>query len=440
MKKILILGAGLVSEPGVKYLLRNPGLFITIAALNVQRAKELTSGSSNGEAVFLDAENEEQLKTLINQNDIIVSLLPWTYHPKVARICLDYSKHLVTASYVSEAMKNLDAEVRAKGLLFLNELGLDPGIDHMSAMKIIDQVNNEEGKVLHFYSYCGGLPAPKDNNNPFGYKFSWSPRGVILASGNDARFLEDGEEVYIEGKDLFLNYETEEIPGLGTFEVYPNRNSLPYKELYRLDDALTIKRGTYRNLGWCDTLKKIVDLGLVDDTPRKNLAGKTFREVIAGLLDIPDILDVRNNMAIKLNLSPDSEILNRLEWLGLFSDQIVANCDNYLDILSEQMQKKLQYAKGEVDMVLLRHKFIIEEKNGEIYQMTSTLVDYGTPDGESSMARTVSLPLAIGVKLLAEGKINLSGVRIPNMPEIYLPVLEELESMGIKISEEKVKI
>ncbi|MHC1738846.1 MAG: saccharopine dehydrogenase C-terminal domain-containing protein [Ignavibacteriaceae bacterium] len=440
MKKILILGAGLVSEPGVKYLLRDSNLYITIAALNVERAEELISDSSNGEAVFLDAENEDQLKTLIGKNDIIVSLLPWTYHPKVARICLDSSKHLVTASYVSEAMKNLDSEVGSKGLLFLNELGLDPGIDHMSAMKIIDRVRNEEGKVLHFYSYCGGLPAPKDNNNPFGYKFSWSPRGVILASRNDARFLEDGEEIYIEGKDLFLNYEIEEVPGLGAFEVYPNRNSLPYKELYRLDDALTIKRGTYRNLGWCDTLKKIVDLGLVDDTPRANLAGKTFRKIIAEILNIPDNPDVRNNTAARLSLLPDSEIINRLDWLGLFSEQIVDNKDNYLDILSEQMQKKLQYAKGEVDMVLLRHKFIIEEKNGEIYQVTSTLVDYGIPDGESSMARTVSLPLAIGVKLIAEGKINLSGVRIPNMPEIYLPVLEELESMGIKISEEKSKI
>jgi len=440
MKKILILGAGLVSEPGVKYLLQDSDLYITVAALNVERAEEIIANSSNGIAVFLDAENEEQLKDLISHNDIIVSLLPWTYHPTVAKLCLDHSKHMLTASYVSEAMKKLESEITRKGLLFLNELGLDPGIDHMSAMKIIDEVHKMDGKVLHFYSYCGGLPAPKDNNNPFGYKFSWSPRGVILASRNDARFLEDGEEVYIQGKDLFLNSEIEEIDGLGRFEVYPNRNSIPYKELYGLKDALTVKRGTYRNLGWCDTLKRIVDLGLVDDTPKENLSGKTFKDIIAGLLNVSDSSDIRKNLAVKLNLPQDSEILNRLEWLGLFSDQKVAEKNNYLDILCEQMQNMLSYKTGEVDMVLLRHTFIIGEQNEEIYKITSTLLDYGVPNGESAMARTVSLPLAIGVKLIAEEKIKSSGLLIPGTPDIYIPILEELGKMGIKISEEKVKI
>lgn len=440
MKKILILGAGLVSEPGVKYLLEQKNLFVTVAALNVDKAEALTADRQNGKAVFLDVENRKQLRELIRENDIVVSLLPWTYHTVVAELCLEYSKHMVTASYVSDAMRSFDSRAKEKKILFLNELGLDPGIDHMSAMKIIDEVKKRGGKVLHFYSYCGGLPAPQHNNNPFGYKFSWSPRGVILASRNDSRFLEDGEEIYIEGKDLFLNYDTEEINELGIFEVYPNRNSLPYKQLYGLNDALTVKRGTYRNPGWCSTLKKIVDLGLIDDTPRSGLTEKTFKELLSDLLGVSRSSDLRKEVALKSGLEPEDAILDRLEWLGLFSDTSVPRKDNYLDILCEQMQSKMMYAKGEIDMVIMRHTFVIEEEEETIYKVTSTLIDYGIPEGESSMARTVSLPLAIGVKLIAEERINSTGVQIPNTPDIYLPILSELESLGIKIVEEKTEI
>lgn len=437
MKKILILGAGLVSKPGVEYLLSDKNLFITLAALNIEKAEEIIGDAVNGKAVFLDAENDNELNDLISNSDIVVSLLPWTYHPKVAGICLAHSKNLVTASYVSEAMKSLRNDVEAKGLLFLNELGLDPGIDHMSAMKVIDEVKTEGGKVLHFYSYCGGLPAPKDNDNPFGYKFSWSPRGVVLASRNDARFLKDGKEIYIEGKDLFLNYEVEEVEGLGKFEVYPNRNSVPYKEIYGLDDALTVKRGTYRNLGWCDTLKKIVDLGLVNETPIEGLNRVTFRELLAGLLGVDKNSDIKSAVAEKLSLPIENEVIARLEWLGLFSDEQIPAQNNYLDILSEKLQEKLVYLPGESDMVLLRHTFIIEKKDKSLEKITSTIIDFGIPFGDSSMARTVSLPLAIGVKMIADGKINSVGVRIPTSKEIYLPILEELEKMNIKMMERK---
>lgn len=437
MKKILILGAGLVSKPGVEYLLSDKNLFITLAALNIEKAEEIIGDAVNGKAVFLDAENDNELNDLISNSDIVVSLLPWTYHPKVAGICLAHSKNLVTASYVSEAMKSLRNDVEAKGLLFLNELGLDPGIDHMSAMKVIDEVKTEGGKVLHFYSYCGGLPAPKDNDNPFGYKFSWSPRGVVLASRNDARFLKDGKEIYIEGKDLFLNYEVEEVEGLGKFEVYPNRNSVPYKEIYGLDDALTVKRGTYRNLGWCDTLKKIVDLGLVNETPIEGLNRVTFRELLAGLLGVDKNSDIKRAVAEKLSLQIENEVIARLEWLGLFSDEQIPAQNNYLDILSEKLQEKLVYLPGESDMVLLRHTFIIEKKDKSLEKITSTIIDFGIPFGDSSMARTVSLPLAIGVKMIADGKINSVGVRIPTSKEIYLPILEELEKMNIKMMERK---
>lgn len=439
-KKILILGAGLVSKPGVTYLLENKNLKVTVASRTVSKAEALVKGFDNGIARQVNVENANELENLVKENDIMISLLPWVHHLKVADLCIKNDKPMATTSYVSEGMRKLDAEAKSKGLLFLNEMGVDPGIDHMSAMKIIDEVYHEGGKVIHFYSYCGGLPAPKDNDNPYGYKFSWSPKGVVLASRNSARFLENGKVVEIEGKDLFLNKRIEDVESLGSLEVYPNRDSIPYKELYGLKDAETVMRGTYRYIGWCDTLKKIVDLGLVDDTPQPNIKGKTFKQMMANLVGAGEKDDVMAKAAQKIGLAKDSEVMKRIEWLGLFSDEKVPDFDNRLDILSQRMQDKLYYKDGEVDMLLLRHKFVVENKNGSRDFITSTMIDYGIPHGDSSMARTVSLPLAIGVKMMAEDKINLTGVQIPTIKAIYEPVLEELARLNIKMVEKRVPL
>lgn len=437
-KKILVFGAGLVSRPGVRYLLSNKNLIVTVASRTVSKAEKHVEGFDNGIAKQILVDNVEAVEELIKENDIIISLLPWVHHLKVANLCLKHNKHMATTSYVSEGMKKLDEEAKSKGLLFLNEIGVDPGIDHMSAMKIIDDVHDEGGKIVHFYSYCGGLPAPEANDNPYGYKFSWSPKGVVLASGNPAKYLENGEIVEIVGKDLFLNKRLDDIEGLGSFEVYPNRDSMPYQELYGLEEAQTVMRGTYRNIGWCDTLKKIVDLGLIDETPKDNLKGITYKQMMATLVGAGD--DVAEKTAAKVGLAKDDEVIKRLEWLGLFSDEPVPDHNNYLDILSERLQEKLYYEKGERDMLILRHKFIVENKDKSRDMITSTMVDFGIPNGDSSMARTVSLPLAIGVKLMAEGKINLTGVHIPKIKEIYDPVLEELEKLNIKMEEKRVPV
>ena len=435
MKNILVLGAGLVSRPGVHYLLGHKDFRITVASRTLHKAEALVKGYQNGIAISLDINNTAKLVELIKGNDIVISLLPWIHHVKVAEHCLAQNTHMTTTSYVSKEMQVFDSEAKNKGLLFLNEIGVDPGIDHMSAMKIIDQVHSEGGKILHFYSYCGGLPAPEDNDNPFGYKFSWSPKGVVLASRNSAHYLENGENIIIEGKNLFVNPRLEEVDELGNFEVYPNRDSLPYKNLYGLHDALTVMRGTYRNIGWCATLKAIVDLGLVDETPIIKVKGMTFQQLLAELVGASESDNIRVKTAEILNIEIASPILDRLEWLGLFSDESVTNHDNLLDILSDRLQEKLFYKEGEKDMILLQHKFTVENKKKMKEFITSTLIDYGIPKGDSSMARTVSLPLAIGVKLILTGKITLTGIQIPIMKEIYDPVLNELESMGIKMVE-----
>jgi saccharopine dehydrogenase (NADP+, L-glutamate forming)/spermidine synthase len=441
MKNVLILGAGLVARPGVKYLLDQKDLFVTVASRTLSKAEAIIASAPNGKAIQIDVENRLTLSEVIKQNDIVVSLLPWTHHVRVAELCLEFGKNMVTTSYISEGMKAMDKDVKAENILFLNEVGLDPGIDHMSAMRIIDSVHKEGGKIVEFYSYCGGLPAPEANDNPFGYKFSWSPRGVVLASRNSAKFLKNGEIIEIPGKDLFLNYRVEEIEELGSFEVYPNRDSTPYKELYGLKDALTVQRGTYRNLGWCETLKKIVDLGLVDETPLDTLNNTTYIQMMAGIAGCRETDDVFGIISEKLELKKDSDIMKRLEWLGLFSNEDVGPLNNKLDILCGLMQKKLKFFTGdERDMVLLRHKFTVENPDSTRDIITSTLIDYGIAGGDSSMSRTVSLPMAMAVSMIADGTITATGVRMPNTPDIYGPILSGLSKLGITMTEKRFAV
>ena len=440
MKNILILGAGFVSRPGVKYLLDSSNLNVSVADIFPERAEELVEGYENGKALALDINNTEKLNAMISANDIIVSLLPWTLHLKVADLCIKNNKHMATTSYVSDGMKALDPVVREKGLLFINEIGVDPGIDHMSAKKIIDEVEREGGKILEFYSYTGGLPAPEDNDNPFGYKFSWSPRGVLLASRNSAKFLENGKVVDIPGEELFLNFKEESVERLGDFEVYPNRDSIIYKEIYGLDDATTLIRGTYRYPGWCRTLKLMIDIGLLSDTPTKGISRVPYSEVMSKLLKIDNKYDIKKEISEQFKIPPDSEELKRLDWLGLFGEELTSDKDNFLDILSDLLKKKLFYKDGEKDMILMKHTFIILNKDGSKERITSTLIDYGIPGGDSSMSRTVSLPLAISVKMMAEGKFNLTGVQIPVVRELYLPILKELENLGIKLVEKRISL
>ncbi len=440
MKKVLVLGAGLVSRPGVHYLLNQKNIEVTVASRTVRKAEELVKGYPNGKAIQVNVENKDDLAKVIKDCDIAISLLPWIHHMKVAELCIEHHKHMVTTSYVSPAMKELNEKVQEKNLLFLNEIGVDPGIDHMSAMKIIHEVEEEGGKVLHFYSYCGGLPAPQHNDNPFGYKFSWSPRGVVLAARNSAKYYENGKIVEIESKNLFANPEVEEIEGLGKFEVYPNRDSTPYKELYGLKDALTVKRGTYRNIGWCETMRAIVNIDLVDETPLPYIKGNSYKKVLAMVLNAKEIDNLKDKVAERLGSLCNSDILSRLEWLGLFSDEIISKADNLLDMLSDRMQEKLVFKEGEIDLLLLRHKFIVENKDKTKDLITSTMIDFGIPYGDSSMARTVSLPMAIATAMMATGEIKAIGVRIPNTPDIYEPVMSDLEKQDIKMVKKRTQL
>ncbi|MCK4304644.1 MAG: saccharopine dehydrogenase NADP-binding domain-containing protein [Candidatus Eisenbacteria sp.] len=438
MNHVLLLGAGLVTRPLVQYLLEKPDLELTIASRTVSKAEKLIGGHERGTAMQLLVDDQETLSRLVAKHDLIISLLPYTYHVKVAKLCIQHRKMMVTTSYVSPAMKALDQEAREAGILILNEIGLDPGIDHMSAMRVIDDVKNRGGKVTSFMSYCGGLPAPEANTNPWGYKFSWSPGAVVMAGKNPGKFLRDGKVVEIPGPELFGTYEMVSVPGAGSFEGYTNRDCLGYIEIYGLQDASTMFRGTLRYTGWCDTLKAITDLGYPDDAERNDLQGKSFAELMRLLVPGAKGKEVKAAVAEHLGLTVDSNPIERMDWLGLFSDEPLPQALSTMDVLVARMAEKLPYEPGQRDMIVLHHDFKAELPD-HMEHITSTLIDYGIPNGDSAMSRTVSLPAAVATRLILEGKITMTGVHIPVDPVVYNPVLDELERMGIACKERTEK-
>ncbi|MBN1861709.1 MAG: saccharopine dehydrogenase NADP-binding domain-containing protein [Candidatus Thermoplasmatota archaeon] len=435
MKTILVLGAGMVSRPMIRYLLEQPDYHVVMASRTVSKAEQMIEGHPQGEAFSLDVNDDRKVEEFVSKADVVVSLLPYTYHVKVAEICIRHKKQMITTSYVSDAMSALDKKAKAAGILILNECGLDPGIDHMSAMRIIHDIEKKKGKVVSFKSTTGALPAHEANNNPFGYKFSWSPRGVLLASRNAAKWLEASKEISVPGDQLFEHYCLQDIKGVGTFENYPNRNSVPYKDIYGLKHAHTVYRGTFRMTGWCETLRAIAALGWLSEELPKGFTGKTYGDLTRSLLGAQPQDDLRLTITQHLGLKPYAAVIKRLEWLGLFgSGPLPKDKNSPLDYLNVLTLQKMSMGLHERDMIVMHHEFIAEYPSKKEY-VTSTLVDYGIPDGDTSVARTVALPAAIAVKLILNKQIDLTGVHIPVIPEIYNPILDELEELGIIFKE-----
>ena len=435
MKKVLVLGAGLVTRPHVRYLLDVPDFEVTVASRTVSKAQALITGHPRGRAVALDVSDEGALEKLIGQTDLAVSMLPYAFHPVVAALCVKHKKHMVTTSYVKEAMQDLDDQAREAGVILLNEIGVDPGIDHMSAMKVIHQVEGKGGKIASFVSWTGGLPAPEASDNPFGYKFSWSPKGVLLAGKNPARFQKSGKLVEIPGEELFDHYWPVQVEGLGEFEGYPNRDSMPYTVTYGIQPTDWMFRGTLRNVGWCATLKKLVEAGFFDDTVLED-APATLRDFTAQVLDISPEADFPQVLAEQWGMCHDSKPITDMAWLGLFSDDPIPEGNTSpIDIMTVQMQSKMAYRPGERDMIIMQHEFVAEYPDRR-EAITATMIDYGIPRGDTSMARTVGLPAAIAVRLILQGEFaGLTGVHVPVIPEIYEPVLAELAELGIGLTE-----
>jgi len=434
MKKVLILGAGLVSKPMVEYLLEE-GFEVIIATRTKEKADKLLGGHKNGRSLAWMTEDMDTLAAMIKESDLAVSLLPYKYHVDVAKLCLKYRKPLVTTSYVSPAMQALHDDAVKAGVIFLNEAGLDPGIDHMSAMRIIDNVREKGGKIDEFYSLCGALPAPEFATNPLGYKFSWSPKGVVLASRNGATYLKHGEIINVEPVNLFKVRFPHFFPGVGELEVYPNRDSVSYVDIYGLKGIRTMYRGTFRFRGWCETLDLMKAIGLIDDGD-KDYTGKTYRQFVAEKAGLPG-KDLRNELKAKPGLNPSEGALDSFEWLGLFSDKEMGYAvTSPYEITSDLMIKLMWLGDNERDMIVMQHLFLATYHDGKREVISSRMLDFGTPATNTSIARTVALPAAMAVKMILTGKINLHGVYRPILPELYNPILDELEANGIRMVEE----
>eukprot|EP01116_Phalansterium_solitarium_P016287 TRINITY_DN3763_c0_g2_i2.p1 TRINITY_DN3763_c0_g2~~TRINITY_DN3763_c0_g2_i2.p1 ORF type:complete len:489 (+),score=216.16 TRINITY_DN3763_c0_g2_i2:121-1467(+) len=441
-KVVLVLGAGLVSPPCIKYL-TDHGFKVIVANRTLASAQKITAGVKNTEVRELNMELPDAVSKLdewVPHVDAVVSLLPYLHHVAAAKVAIKHKKHFFTTSYVSPAMRELNDEAKAAGVIVVNECGVDPGTDHMSAMRIIHAAHAKGGKVVSFSSFCGGLPAPDCNDNPLGYKFSWAPRGVLLASRNPAHYLKDGQDVNIAAGVLFENYAVHHIPELNLdFEAYPNRDSTQYIQEYSIPEVKSMIRGTYRNVGWCTTIKKLSDVNYLDLTER-SLEGKTYGDLTAELLGATDGADAKVKFAEKFGLKADDRVLTNVDWLGLFSsEKIPSGLKTNLDALCSLCERKLKYAPGERDMLLMKHEFVIEYAD-RTETVVCSLIDYGIPNGDSSMSRTVTIPVSIAVRMVLQGKLNLTGLQTPIIPELYNPILDELETFDIKFVDRVEKV
>jgi len=444
MKNILILGAGKSSSALIKQLLADATTEdwkLTIGDQFPDNAKQLFPASEKLFIREFDVHDSVLMQQLVSESDLVISMLPALLHPKVASVCLETGKDLITASYVSDEMKKLDAEVKRKGLLFLNEMGVDPGIDHMSAMQVIDRIRAQGGKMTAFESFTGGLLAPEsEKDNPWKYKFTWNPRNVVLAGQGIVKFRQEGTFKYIPYHRLFRRTEMIQIPGYGYFEGYANRDSLKYLDSYNLQEVKTIYRGTLRRPGYCRTWNAFVQIGATDDSyTMEDTETMTYREFINSFLYYDAVAPVELKLAYYMNWDIDSEEMHRMKWLGVFEDKKVGLKNaTPAQILQKMLEDKWTLDPDDKDMLVMWHKFNYE-MNGKSCESHAYFVVTGDDRVNTAMAKTVGLPVAISAKMLLQKKINLQGVVIPTVKEVYVPVMRELEKFGMRFEEREIK-
>jgi saccharopine dehydrogenase-like NADP-dependent oxidoreductase len=441
MKTILILGAGRSSSSLIAYLLKQSGINnwqVIVGDASLEMANQKVNNHPSGRAMQFDIQQSESAAAIAGA-DVVVSLLPPPLHPIVAVNCLKYGKHMLTASYVSEEMKALDVEARSKNLIFVNECGLDPGIDHMSAMQVIDRIRKNGGELLSFESFTGGLIAPiTDPQNPWRYKFTWNPKNVVMAGQGTAKYLQAGKFKYIPYQQLFKRTTEVHVPGLGDYEGYANRDSLKYIDTYGLTGIKTMLRGTLRNKGFCSAWNIFVQLGCCDDSyEMEDVASMTHADFLNAFLK-----DEGKNVQKKL--SDNTAFVSKAEieflrWSGFFDSELVGlDRGTPAQILEHILNKKWKLNNHDKDQIVMWHRFVYSQ-GGEKHEVQSTLIATGNDSVDTAMAQTVGLPLGIAAKLVLQGKIKARGLVIPIISEIYEPVLEELKTMGIELSERHIK-
>lgn len=444
MRNILVIGAGRSSAELIKYLLdksTTEKLFIVVADISLENAQERTQGHPNSKAILFDVFNPKQRCEEIQKADLVISMLPARFHIEVAKDCITYKKHMVTASYVSKEMKALDNEAKAKGLVFMNEIGVDPGIDHMSAMQVIDRIRDNGAKILLFESFTGGLVAPESDTNLWNYKFTWNPRNVVVAGqGGAAMFIQEGTYKYIPYHKLFRRTEFLTLNGDGKFEAYANRDSLKYRSVYGLEDIPTMYRGTIRKVGFSKAWNTFVQLGMTDDTYTiEDSENMSYRDFTNLFLAYSPSDSVELKLRSYLKIDQDDVMWDKLVELDIFNPDKKVGLKNATpaQILQKILSDSWTLDEDDKDMIVMHHKFGYEI-NGEKRQIESSLVVKGENQTYTAMAKTVGLPVAMAALKILNKEITTPGVQIPISKEVYIPILKELEDYGVKFSEKKV--
>jgi saccharopine dehydrogenase (NAD+, L-glutamate forming) len=445
MRNILIIGAGKSTGVLIDYLLKKAQteqLFLTIGDIHLDHAQSLIADHPSAKAIHLDVFNKEQRQEAIKNADLVISMLPARFHIEAAKDCLHFNKNLVTASYVSPEMAALDQEAQDKNLIFLNEIGVDPGIDHMSAMQVIDRIKEEGGKMLLFESFTGGLVAPEHDDNLWRYKFTWNPRNVVTAGqGGAAKFIQEGKYKYIPYNRLFRRTEFLDVEGYGRFEAYANRNSLKYRSDYKLEDIDTLYRGTMRRIGFSKAWNMFIQLGMTDDTYElEDSENMSYRDFVNSFLPYSPTDSVELKMRHELRIDQDDIMWGKLEELDLFNPNKKTGLKNATpaQMLQSILEDSWTLKKGEKDMIVMYHKFGYE-LNGERKQIDSTMVCLGDGDLQTAMAKTVGLPLGMAALRILNKEIAVTGVHIPLSAAIYTPILKELEEHGIRFRESETE-
>ena len=444
MRKILVIGSGKSTSYLIKYLLdksETEKLFITIGDINIKHANHLIKNHKNAKAILLDVFDANSRTEAIKNADIIISMLPARFHIDVAKDCILFGKNMVTASYISPEMEALNQEAIAKGLIFMNEIGVDPGIDHMSAMQVIDRIRAKGGKMILFESFTGGLVAPESDNNLWNYKFTWNPRNVVVAGqGGAAKFLQEGTFKYIPYHRLFRRTEFLEIDGFGRFEVYANRDSLKYQSVYGLDAIKTLYRGTMRRVGFSKAWNMFVMLGMTDDSyiidDSENMS---YRDFVNAFLSYSPSDSVELKFRHALKIDQDDIVWDKLLELDLFNPNKMVELKKATpaQILQKILMDSWTLAEDDKDMLVMYHKFGYE-LNGKKHQIEATMVTLGEDQTYTAMAKTVGLPVAIATLAILNGKIKTPGVQMPITKEVYEPILKELSNFGITFNEKEV--
>jgi len=442
MKKVAIVGAGLMTQPLVDYFIDNCGYQVIVINRTFSKAQKVVEGRTAGRAIEWPNNDPDVLDNVISEVDIAISMVPKPIHIHVAKSCLRNGKNMLTTAYEIPELLALKDEVEEKGLLILNELGEVPGMDHFGTQMVLDEIKNEGGRVISLSSYGSGLPSFESNNNPVGYKFSWDPRTVFVAAQTAAAYLKNGKKIEVPGNKLFEHFWYVDIEDLGTFESYPNKDVEKYVKPFGLGADVSFYRGLLRFSGYCNHMKNVMALGLLNNDQVESFEGITYRDFIASLINDTTTDDLEDKVCDYLKVESNADIIHRLKWLGFFDDkQININNGTNLDVLLDLMLLKMSYLPHEKDMIILHIDVLAEFPGKRKERRLATMVVEGVPYGDSAMSRAVALPPAIAAKFIVEGKIRATGVLMPpTLPELYKPVLDELKTFGFEFKRKTIKL